>query len=405
MDLKSSISGIFESLLEREPLFKNKEALRHSYTPHELPHRESEIKQIATILSSTLKGETPSNIIIYGKSGTGKTITSRFICEELEKTGERLGVPTSVVYLNCERADTQYRVLQNLSQNFGERVPFTGWPTDKVYTTLKEAMEKEKRSVLIILDEIDKLVSNNGDKVLYNLTRINSELNNARVSIIGISNDLKFTDYLDARVRSSLGEEEIIFKPYDAKQLEDILKQRAELAFKPGVLGDFIIPLCAAFAAREHGDARRALDLLRVSGETAERKSAEKVTEEHVRNAKEKIESDTIAEAVRTLPTQSKLVLYAAIFLKERGDKLIVTGEVYEIYKKLCKNVSIDILTQRRVSDLISELDMLGIFNSKVVSKGRYGRTREIKLECPIENLKIVLEEDTRLRALLSRFG
>jgi len=391
--------------LEREPLFKNKEALRHSYTPHELPHRESEVKQIATILSSTLKGETPSNIILYGKSGTGKTITSRFICDELEKTGRRLKVPTTVVYLNCERADTQYRVLQNLAQSFGERVPFTGWPTDKVYNTLKEVMDKDKRSVLIILDEVDKLVSNNGDHVLYNLTRINSELNNARVSIIGISNDLKFTDYLDARVRSSLGEEEIIFKPYDAKQLEDILKQRAELAFEPGLLDGFVIPLCAAFAAREHGDARRALDLLRVSGEVAERKSAEKVTEEHVRNAKEKIESDTIAEAVRTLPTQSKLVLYSVIFLKEKGEKMIITGEVYDIYKKLCKNVSLDVLTQRRVSDLISELDMLGIFNSKIVSKGRYGRTREIKLECPIENLKIVLDEDTRLRALLNRLG
>ncbi len=400
MDLKSSFTGIFESLLEKEPLFKNKEALRHSYTPNELPHREAEVRQLATILTPSLRGQTPSNILIYGKSGTGKTIVSRFIGNELMETGKKISVPVSVPYLNCEITDTQYRILANLAKAFGENVPFTGWPTDKVYSSFKEAADKKKQSIIIILDEIDKLIGKNGDNILYNLSRINTELKNSRVSIIGISNDLKLTEYLDSRVQSSLGEEKVVFSPYNAIQLEDILKQRAELGFKDGVLDDYVISLCAAFAAREHGDARRALDLLRVSGEVAEKENAEIVTENHVRRANEKIEANNIVQVVRTLPTQSKLLLYTVVLLDERGEKTITTGEVYATYKRLCTAVSMDVLTQRRISDLISELDMLGILNSRVVSKGRYGRTKEIKMEVPPLDIRVVLEDDIRMKKL-----
>lgn len=400
MDFKTSFSGIFESILQREPLFVNKEALRHSYTPTELPHREAEIKQLASILAPALKGETPSNILIYGKSGTGKTIVSKFLCNELRETGVKLGATVAPVMLNCEVTDTKYRVLATLAKAFGGDIPFTGWPTDKVYTTLREIVDKKDQKVIILLDEIDKLVANDGDQVIYNLTRMNSELSNARVSIIGISNDLKFTSYLDPRVQSSLSEEEVVFTPYNARQLEDILRQRADLAFKLGVLDEFVIPLCAALAAREHGDARRALDLLRVSGEVAERENVTRVTEAHVRRANEKIESDNIAEAVRTLPTQSKLLLYSIIVLEEKGEKAINTGEVYDVYKRMCRSLSLDTLTQRRVSDLISELDMLGILNSNVISKGRYGRTKEIKLEVSPLSIKQVLEDDMRLKSL-----
>ncbi|MEF8756901.1 MAG: cell division control protein Cdc6, partial [Halobacteriales archaeon] len=218
-----------------------------------------------------------------------------------------------------------------------------------------------------------------------------------RVSIIGISNDLKFTDFLDPRVKSSLGEEEIVFPPYDANQLQDILQHRSEVAFKEDALKDGVIPLCAAFAAQEHGDARRALDLLRTAGELAERDQSERIEEDHVRQAQDKIELDRVVEVVRTLPTQSKLVLFSIITLEKNGVHNINTGEVYNVYKQLCDEIDADVLTQRRVTDLISELDMLGIVNAVVVSKGRYGRTKEISLSVPIEETEAVLKSDSRL--------
>ena len=442
--------GLFDDLLSGEPIFENKEVLRPSYTPHELPHRKDQINNMATILVAALRGETPSNILIYGKTGTGKTASAKFVSKELESTSQKYDVPCNVEYINCEVTDTQYRVLAQLANKFIENnrefvterieeletlqqeaaadpslladtdfenaeeiddridelaadreemesVPMTGWPTDRVYNTFFDAVDYEERVVVIMLDEIDKLVEKSGDDTLYNLSRMNSELENSRVSIIGISNDLKFTDFLDPRVKSSLGEEEIVFPPYDANQLRDILQHRAEVAFKENALSDDVIPLCAAFAAQEHGDARRALDLLRTAGELAERDQAEGVNEKHVRKAQEKIELDRVVEVVRTLPTQSKLVLFSIISLEKNGVRNINTGEVYNIYKRLCEEIDADVLTQRRVTDLISELDMLGIVNAVVVSKGRYGRTKEISLSVPIDETEAVLMSDSRL--------
>ncbi len=486
--------GLFDNLLSGEPIFENKEVLRPSYTPRKLPHRSEQINQMATILVSALRGDTPSNILIYGKTGTGKTASAKFVSQELESTSQKYDVACEVEYINCEVTDTQYRVLAQLANKFIEKnqnrideridelttlqssdeyfsesssstadtvnpgnddtvpessntshsrsvsdempnesadqylnlgdiaspfdsardlderikslradreemesVPMTGWPTDRVYSTFFDAVDYEERVAVIMLDEVDKLVEKSGDDTLYNLSRMNSELDNSRISIIGISNDLKFTDFLDPRVKSSLGEEEIVFPPYDANQLRDILQYRADVAFKNSALTDDVIPLCAAFAAQEHGDARRALDLLRTAGELAERSQTNTVEEDHVRQAQDKIELDRVIEVVRTLPTQSKIVLYSIILLEKNGVRSINTGEVFNIYKRLCEELDTDVLTQRRVTDLISELDMLGIVNAIVVSKGRYGRTKEISLSVPIEETETVLLSDSRL--------
>ena len=395
----ASIKGIFEDILTVGNIFENREVLRATYTPDNLPHRNNEVKSLASILVSALRGETPSNILMYGKTGTGKTAVAKHVGNELERMGEIHGVPCIVIYINCEVVDTQYRLLAFLARHFDKEVPMTGWPTDQVYTEFKDAVDSKRRIAIIILDEVDKLVSK-GDDVLYNLTRINSDLKNAKVSLIGITNDLKFTEFLDPRVRSSLGEEEIIFPPYDANQLRDILEQRAETAFLPEALEETVIPLCAAYAAQEHGDARRALDLLRVSGEIADRIRESKVLDIHVKRAQERIETDRVVEVVRTLPTQSKLVLLSALLLNNNGNRSITTGEAYNVYKNMCKIIGIDVLTQRRVTDLISELDMLGIINATVISKGRYGRTKQISLSVPTESTKSVLFEDYRLKPL-----
>jgi len=394
-----TIKGIFEDMLTIVNIFENREVLRSTYTPDYLPHRSDQVKALATVLVPALRGETPSNMLIYGKTGTGKTAVAKHVGKELERTGELYGIPSVVIYINCEVVDTQYRLLASLARHFDKEVPMTGWPTDQVYTEFKNALDSERRIAIIIMDEVDKLVDK-GDDVLYNLTRINSDLKKAKVSLIGITNDLKFTEFLDPRVKSSLGEEEIIFPPYDANQLRDILQERAKTAFKSNVLEETVIPLCAAYAAQEHGDARRALDLLRVSGELSERSKSAKVLEIHVRQAQDKIETDRIVEVVKTLPTQSKLVLLSAVMLNNMGDSNITTGEAYNIYKQMCRIIGIDILTQRRVTDLISELDMLGILNATVVSKGRYGRTKEIALSVPTESTSRVLFEDYRLKQL-----
>jgi archaeal cell division control protein 6 len=390
-------SGLFADLLAQGGIFLSKDVLRPTYTPSELPHREDQINSLASILVPALRGETPSNILIYGKTGTGKTAVAKYVGKELEEAG--FGVKCVVIYINCEIIDTQYRILAHLARHFDKEIPMTGWPTDQVYAEFRNALDEEKRVVVIMLDEVDKLVKK-GDEVLYNLSRVNIDLLQTRLSIIGISNDLKFTEFLDPRVKSSLGEDEIIFPPYNAEQIQEILEQRAKIAFKPGMLAEDVIPLCSAFAAQEHGDARRALDLLRISAELAERERSLRITEDHVRRAREKIEQDRVDEVIKTLPTQSKLVLYSVMLLEEQGTRNITTSAVYNMYKQLCPMIDTDYLTHRRITDLIAELDMLGILHTIVISKGRYGRTKEITLSIHPSKLKATLLQDYRLKVL-----
>jgi len=379
-----SIQTIFQEFIEKKTLiFKDRNALTSYFTPDTIPHRDKEINTLASILAPSLKGGKPSNIFIYGMTGTGKTLVTRYVGNELERMSNQGTNQVKIIYVNCKMkrtTDTEYRLLAELSRILGQEVPITGLPTEQVYKTFFSALDSTNWIVIVILDEIDALVNKMGDDFLYNFTRINQELKKAKVSIIGITNDLHFIDILDPRVKSSLSEEEILFPPYNAVELQDILKQRVYLGFDQGAISEEVIPKCAALAAQEHGDARRALDLLRVAGEIGERQNDSKITEEHVDSALEKIDYDRIMESVKSLPKQTKSLLWSVIELEEKGEKDMQTGDIYTVYEETCKECALHPLTQRRVSDLISELDMMGIINARIISLGRYGRTREVNL-------------------------
>lgn len=388
--MEKGLNNYFENFLNKEPLFINKKSLQSSYTPEAIPHREEQIEAIASILAPSLRLDKPSNLFCYGKPGTGKTLTVQYVLANLNKLAKEKKIPLKTFYLNCKLkrvADTEYRLIAQIARAFGREVPATGLPTDEIYKLFLESIDtKEGGLLILVLDEIDQLVKRAGDEILYNLTRINSELKNVQISLVGISNDLMFTNNLDPRVKSSLSEEELVFPPYNAIQIQDILRQRASIAFRKNILAEGVIEKCAAYAAREHGDARRALELLRVAGELAERKNEIKIGVKYIDDAEDKIERDRILDIVNTQPKQFKLTLLSLFTLSERNKELS-TGDSYNIYKEFCKKIGVKPLTQRRVSDIISEFDMLGIINAKVISKGRYGRTREICLAIPDSTL------------------
>jgi len=394
------LDKIFDSFTN-ETIFKNKFILQSNYTPETIPHRDKQIKQIASILAPCLRLERPSNLFIYGKTGTGKTLSVQYVRDELLKRAEKQNTNLCILYVNCKLkkvADTEYRILAELVNRLGEKVPSTGLPTDQIYQKFIDIIDKKKQLVLLILDEIDQAVKKISDEFLYTLTRLNSSLNNAQISIIGISNDLVFIDNLDPRIKSSLSEEEIVFPPYNAIQLQDILKERSDKVFKDNVVGDGVVEKCAAYAAREHGDARRALDLLRIAGELAERDEGnKKLTLEYIDKANEKIEKDRILDLIETQPKQFQLTLLAIIELSEQSqNNPIFTGDIFNIYQEFCKKIRIETLTQRRISDILAEFDMLGLINATVISKGRYGRTREIRLaiqQALLPKVKAILKE------------
>jgi len=398
---QQTLQDIFSNYVqEKNTFFRNRDALSSDYIPNETPHRDEQIKHLASILAPTLRGAKASNIFLYGKTGTGKTVITKYVTAELNRTNDTI----KIIYINCKMkriSDTEYRLLAELAREMGVEVPATGLPTVQVYKIFLDCLDKEKTNIVLVLDEIDALVKKIGDGILYNLTRINQNLKQSKVSIIGISNDTSFTDELDARVRSTLSEEEIIFPPYNATQLKDILTQRAALAFHKNTAEPGVVQKCAALAAQEHGDARRALDLLRVAAEIAERRGGNRVTMDCVDKAESKLDLDRTVEIMKAQPRQSQATLAAIIRLTEDGKKNIETGEVFSLYERICATRGLKVLTQRRVSDLIAELDMLGIINAKIISKGRYGRTKEIRLQLGktiLHKIRNVLKENYLIR-------
>ncbi|MDK2849406.1 MAG: archaeal cell division control protein 6 [Candidatus Woesearchaeota archaeon] len=378
------LKSFFKKFLERETLFVNKEVLEVSFTPKNILHRDKQIEELAEILAPALKFNKPSNIFIYGKTGTGKTVTVNRVVYDLVEVAREENVPLNYVYVNCKlgRADTEYRLIAYICRELGIDLPSTGLPTDEVYNIFYKAVDKNKQLLILILDEIDQLIFKMGDDVLYTLTRINSYLTNSKISLIGISNFVKLLEQVDPRVKSSLGEESVVFPPYDANQIKDILEDRAKRAFRSDALEQGVLEKCAAIAARDHGDARRAIDLLRVAGELADREGSKKITLNHLDAAQEKLEKDRVLDIVASQPKQHQCVLFSLILLDntKKKDESITTGAVYEKYVQLCKNLDIRPLTQRRVSDIISEFDSLGLIQSVVKSRGRLGRTRDISI-------------------------
>jgi cell division control protein 6 len=395
------LDDVFEKFVKGEKIFRERDVLRHDYLPDKLPHRDAQIRQLGETVAPVLKGARCSNIFIYGKTGTGKTAVAKHVLSHLELKAKEFNAPVRFCYVNCRMIGSEYRAFASLCQSIGVSVPFTGLSVGEVFDRFRFGLDDVQINFIIVLDEIDALIKIRGDNLLYELTRINGALSNSKVSIMGISNDLRLKEFLDPRVFSSLSEEEIVFSPYNASELHNILFERAKLAFLEGTLPEGTLNICAALAAAEHGDARRALDLLRVAGEIAERRGANMVIEEHVKEAERHIEHNRVFEALSNLTLHSKIVVLSIYHLKEAEVHRAITGEICEVYGELCGELGVTPLTQRRVSTLVNELDTMGLLNAKVVSMGRYGRTKKIRLEITRTLIRDTFTNDTRLGRLI----
>jgi len=379
--------NIFEKILGQDSLFIDRRAFDHAFEPSSLPHRDHEVEALVRNLVDALNGHIPSNMLLYGVPGSGKTVVTRFVLGQLLDKGVEMGQPVQTYEINCRNVDTKYRVVQTIASQLARRgdtpIPFTGWPTDRVLETLIYRMDRAAGVHIIVLDEIDNLVSRAGDDLLYNLTSLNTVLGNARCCIIGISNDLHFTQQLDPRVSSRLSQEDLVFHPYGALEIQDILNERVETGLREDVLEGGVLELCAALAAQEHGDARRALDLLRISVQKAEQRAQARVDPKHVRLAQSQLEYDQVTPVLKSLPLHQKVVLFAIILNEENGMRNISTGEVYRTYADACMKIGVEPLTPRRISSLLNELDTLGLIMARNVSKGRGGRSKQVNSAIP----------------------
>lgn len=389
------LGEIFKKAIEGPRIFRNKSVLFHDYIPKNLPFRENEIRKIAHLLSNLLKGYRSSNLFVYGKPGTGKTAVVKFVLNKFLAIAEEYNKSINYTYVNCRLAGTEYRIITNMAKDIGLNLPFTGLSSEEALNRVVNKVIADGRPFLIVLDEIDSLITRYGDKLLYTLTRFTTEKTSIPYMIIGISNNLTFKEYMDPRVLSSLSEDELVFKPYNPKELETIIRDRVPLAFYPNVVEDEAIRLAAALSGAEHGDARKALDLIRVAGEIAEIAGENKVNSNHVKKAYSSIDRERIVDAVSSLPLHSRIILASLLYMSQSGYDSVKSSMLYNKYIEFSRRMAGSPLSYRRFLGLVTELGILGLVNKRLENYGRRGgRISLVKLSVPIDLIRRALEED-----------
>ncbi|ELY45205.1 orc1/cdc6 family replication initiation protein [Natronorubrum sulfidifaciens] len=375
----SSSSSVDDPLFDSgHRIFSNKDLLKIGHVPEadRIVGRDEEISKLAKRLNGAVHGYSPENVMIYGKTGAGKSLVSRHVCQRARNAAEA-GVDIGTAYIDCAEDNTETQAVSSLAAKLNDdaiteiSVPHTGLSTSKYYKLLWKVLDAQFDSVIIILDEIDLM---NDDSVLMKLSRAEEAGKiDCSIGVIAISNKIQYIDKLNERVRSSFQHKELFFKPYDANQLREIMANRKD-AFRDGVLSEEVIPLSAAFAAQEHGDARKAIDILRHAGEVAYEDGAETVQEKHVRQAQQHAEKDRFRELVNGAPTQAKAALLALTELSiNADDDAFLTSRVYDQYERICDHLEMDVLSVRRFRDILKEQAFLGVVEIEKINKGSAG--------------------------------
>lgn len=404
----------------RSDIFANKELLTINTVPDSdrIVGRDDRMDDLGSHFENVMPPDPsdPGDIMIYGKTGTGKTLVSRHVTDRAVTAARSKGVQMGSFYLKSrpQTTDTQtYRLIgQRIKQQADElgrksavediKIPDTGLATERYFELIWEVVDAAGfQSVVIIIDELDK----HGDlgQLLYDLSRV-GDRTDAFVTIIGITNRLDFS--APPRADSTFKPTEYLFKPYSQSQLIRILQHRLD-AFHDGVLDENVIEKAAQLAADEHGDARAAVASLRRAGELAdddEEQLEPHVTVEHVERGRRYVEMDRFRDQIAKSSTHTHLLLYALARLTEsKEDRTgFPTSDIEDRYTMVANDLGIDPLGTTSINKKLRELAMLGIVESANDFGGRHGNKRVHELMQDTNLVKnAILRENSDLKAIM----
>jgi cell division control protein 6 len=362
---------------EQDPIFARKELLHVGHVPEEnrIVGRDDEIRSVAEEIGAVVRDDPPNNVMIFGKTGTGKSLVSRHVADRAKSAARSNDVDCGTVYVDCSEADTETRATRQIATDlqeatgYDQRIPLRGVGTMEYYQHIWRILDRYYDALIVILDEIDKLTNSN---ILMQFSRAReANKTDSYIGVIGISNKIQYKETLDERIDSSFGHRELFFHPYDATQLQEIMRNRKD-AFQPGVLASGAIELCAALAAKKHGDARKAIDILKEAGELARRNGDSTVIDDHIRRAQDIAEINRVEELTSGGTVHAKLALYSLASLIITGEEdTYSTRRVYERYEQVCELVGYDSVTENGLYKQLKEQAFLGVIESNKTGGGR----------------------------------
>jgi len=345
--------------------------------------REKQLSRIISHLSPVLDGAHPPSALIYGPTGSGKTVSLIHILSTFGKVSQRHGICFNYRYIDLTSPKSNFAALNEVAIALDDtnRRYRKGIPVEFMQTKIIKTLSGYNGFFALLIDEADN-IRPNPDAFLTFLAKTLPRKVSCRLILILLTNRLDWEKTLDPRILSFLKKTDIIFEPYDALDLVEILKLRSEKALRKDKVDQAALKKVAAYASRETGDARKAVELLAKAVKVAEETSGY-LTEKEVDIAEDRLEVDKSAELINALATQQRITLQACYSLFKKGATKISTGQAYEVYKAICNSQKFRPLTQRRFCDMISFLDLYGLIDARVVSMGRYGKTREIMSSLP----------------------
>jgi len=371
--------------------------------------RDEQLDTIIANLRPAIRGNRPPNMLLYGPSGTGKSLIIHAVGEEINAICQTRDVDFGIISLNCQMVDTLDRAIYELCLAAGESVgedldvPPSGISTKDKLNRLYDFINQHFDVVLFVLDEIDYLTGRGQEpaysKLLYQLSRAGAQGDiEGQCSVSALTNDPQFMERIDGRAESSFNPDNLSFEDYDATQIQEILRQRRD-AFRPSALADDVIPLTAAFAAQSHGDARKAIDLIRKAGEIADRNDDEQVRDDHVREAHDVIEVDRTRELISGLSLQKQVALYATAATAHYGNiDPVPSRPGYDVYQWITEEAGVNEMTRETYVKYMNKLGSYGILTAERKGRGQgKGMISVFSFSRSASTYMESLEEDPRL--------
>ena len=361
--------------------------------------RDTEIQELSSHFAAVLRNDHPCHMAIWGKTGTGKTLTLSYFLNLLSEMCTNKNISMRYEHLDLSNPRPCFRALNDLACLFNASKRYQkGISLEEMMIRIETKLAGYHGYLILFIDEVDNVRRDKDNFMTFLVRRLPQKIP-AKLILVLVSNRLDWPDHLDPRVKSFLKLNELIFKPYDAIDLQHILRIRVDKALYPEVIESGVIEKIAAMASRDHGDARKAVALLAKSAYLAE-KAGTIITQELVDKAAMELDQDRYLALLRSAPIQMQSAMAAVIeAIRKTKNCVIGTGEAYDSYQSFCRRVGLRPLTGRAFSDLISELDIYSLLCSRVLSRGRYGRTREILLDLPQELICKIYDE------ILMNFG